>query len=353
MRSHSAGSSADWAKRSAGSTPLRALETRKPRWSPNVSFTVSLAWALVAIMGVPALAIATWGLAGGYSFKYLPFLLVPYAIPFAVAPLLAVLLIQWPRRLRAFSVPAGVLVAVLALGASAIAVLALIFTIPLSLLDDSGHAMDNFLSLLVAGIFTLAYVAGSVAFVIVLISGARAWRGGPPRGPFLRMLALATAGTSVVVGTAAAVGALNIARLDAHGIPVGPAGDSWLATRTESSIIYPGADGVSKVVAGEERQLTLSKPAAARTVFFTHDPPAQIPAWYADQLGKSGWKPVLMIGTAIEEKNWAFERGNRELFELFLYRASGYGTFPDQAQHPGERRFETDYVVFAPGEPHA
>src|SRR5439155_1405587 len=108
----------------AGRTPLRALETRKPRWSPNVSFTVSLAWALVAIMGVPALAIATWGLAGGYSFKYLPFLLVPYAIPFAVAPLLAVLLIQWPRRLRAFSVPAGVLVAVLALGASAIAVLA-------------------------------------------------------------------------------------------------------------------------------------------------------------------------------------------------------------------------------------
>ena len=311
-----------------------------------------MAWALAAIMGVPVVAIAAWGLAGGYSFKYLPFLLVPYAVPFAVAPPLAALLTQLPGRLRSIGVPAGVVLAVVSFGASGIAALALLFTVPLSLLDDSGHAMDNFISLLLASIITLTYAAVSVVFVIALISGARAWTGGPAPGTFLRTLALATASASVVIGIAAAVGALNIARLDAHGIPVGPAGESWLAARPESSLIYPDADGISTTVGGEERKLTISTPATAQTVFFTPDAAPQIPAWYADQLGKAGWRRVSLIGTAIEEQNWAFKRGDRELFELFLYRASGYGTFPGQAQHPGERRFESKYLVFAPGELH-
>lgn len=311
-----------------------------------------LAWVLAGIIGVPALTTAAWGLAGGYSFKYLPFLLVPYAVPFAVTPLLAALLTQLPGRLRPVSVPAGLILAVLSSAASGIAVFALVFTIPLSMLDDSGHGSDNFTSLLIAAIITLAYAAGSVAFVIGLISGAWARTGARTLGTFLRTLGLATASTAVAIGIAVAAGALNLARLDANGIPIGPATKSWVTGRPEASMIYPGADGVAKGAVGEERQLRLSTPASAGAVFFTRDAPEQIAAWYAEQLAKSGWRPVSLMGTSIEERNWAFKRGDRELFEVFLYRASGYQAFPDQAQHPGERRFESLYLVFAPGEPH-
>lgn len=303
-------------------------------------------------MGVPALAVAAWGLAGGYSFKYLPFLLVPYAVPFALTPLVAAILTQWPGRRRSITVPAGLILAVLSLVLSGIAVLALVFIIPLSMLDDSGHASDNFTSILAAAILVLVYAAGSVAFVITLTSGARAGSGGQAPRTFLRTFGFVAACATVIIGTAATVGALNVARLDAHGIPVGPVGKAWVAGRPEASMIYPGADGVAKGEAGEERQLKLSSPASAGAVFFTRDAVEQIPAWYADQLGKAGWRPVSLLGTAMEERNWAFKRGERELFELFLYRASGYQAFPDQVQHPGERRFQSIYLVFAPGEPH-
>jgi len=308
-----------------------------------------VAWVLCAIVAIPALATATWGLVGRYSFKYLPFQLVAVAIPLAVSPLVAVALTRVRGPLRRPAVGAAVAITLLSLGAAGLAVLGLGFTLPLSLLDDSGHAPDNFSSLLSAAVLALMYALVAVFFVIAVIALARAQPSNSEIAPLLRRLVMAVALTVGVIGLADLVGAVNGARLDAQGIPVGPVGVSWLASRSESTTIYPSAQVVEHSLSGEERELHLSRTAYAQSVFLTSDSALQVSVWYAERLATRGWKPNGYHSSPTQESEWDFNRGTREVFQLL---SCAQAHVQVQAQRAGQQCFWTRYWVFPLGEPH-
>jgi hypothetical protein len=310
--------------------------------------TPTLAWALSSVAGIPALCLSAWALAGGYSFRYLPFALVLPLLPLAIAPELAFFLTFVNGRVRYIAIALAVVIPVASAVATGLAAVVLVFVAPLSLLDDSGRALRNFESLVVAILISLLYAAIAVAFAISIISWIRM---GPAKRPWrshLRKLVLAAGASAILVALAALVGVLNGARLDKQGIPLGPISASWLAARPASALVYSGSEREFKSESGEQRQLVITDPASATTIFFTGDDPDQVAAWYSDQLVRHGWQATNAIGYSTEEKQWAFKRGTRELFRLGLSGSKVH--FPDQARHPGKRRFVTEYVVSPPAE---
>jgi len=286
----------------------------KKRSAGDAAFVV--AWVLCAIVAIPALAITAWGLVGQYSFKYLPFQLVAVAIPLAVSPLVAIALTLVRGPARPLTLGIAVAISLLTVGAAGLAVLGLRFTLPLSLLDDSGHASDNFSSLLWAAILALIYTVVAVFFVVAVIALVRARPREAETARYLRRLVVAVAITVGVVGVADLVGTVDASRLDAQGVPVGPIGVSWLASRSESTMVYPGARVVEHSSSGEERELRLSRAAYAQTVFLTSDSAPQVSAWYAERLATREWKPNRYRSSPTQESEWDSNRGTRDLYQL-------------------------------------
>ena len=306
-----------------------------------------LAWAVSGAAGVPALAIAAWGLAGGYSFSSLPFsLVIPVAL-LAIGPWSAFLLTIVHGPVRVIRIPLAIALSGGSALVSGLAAVTLVFVLPLSLLDDSGRALQNFNSVVLAILIGLIYSGLAIAFTISLFSWVRRRVVGQTRRSLMRYLALVAMGSAGLLVLSALVGTARGAWPDKQGIPLGPVSASWFATRPESSLVYPGSDVVSRRASGEHRELTVSEPATAATVFYTRDDPTRVAAWYAQQLATQAWRTSTDFGYSREEQHWAFIRGTRERFRLSLYQSDA--GFPDQATHPGEHRFEVDYLVFQPG----
>ena len=305
-----------------------------------------LASAVSGAAGVPALPIAAWGLAGGYSFSSLPFsLAIPLGV-LAIAPWCAFLLTIVHGRVRYITTPLAFALSGGSALVSGLAAVTLVFVLPLSLLDDSGRALQNFNSVVLAILIGLIYSGLAIAFTISLFSWVRRRVVGQAPRSLLRYLALVAMGSAGLLVLSALVGTASGAWLDKQGIPLGPVSASWFATRPESSLVYPGSDVVSRRATGEHRELAVSEPATAATVFYTIDDPTRVAAWYGEQLAALGWQTSTDFGYFPEKQHWAFIRGTRERFRLSLYQSDA--GFPDQATHPGEYRFEVDYLVFAP-----
>jgi hypothetical protein len=228
---------------------------------------------------------------------------------------------------------------------SGLAALILLFVLPLSLLDDSGRALQNFNSVVLAVLIGLIYSVLAGALTISLFSWVRRRVVGPTPG-LMRQLALVAVGSTGLVLLSTVVGTARGSWPDKQGIPLGPVSASWLATRPESSLVYPGSDVLSRRASAEHRELAVSEPATAATVFYTIDDPTRVAAWYREQLAAMAWQTSTDFSYSTEKQHWAFIRGTRERFRLSLYQSDA--GFPDQATHPGEYRFEVDYLVFAP-----
>jgi hypothetical protein len=160
--------------------------------------------------------------------------------------------------------------------------------------------------------------------------------------PVLRVSAV----VAVALMLAALAGAFAAAQTDAAGIPQGPISASWLRTRPEAHLVYPGADAIETSVGAEFKELDAANPAVVDIDFYSGATPEAISSWYSTHLRAAGWQPAVLLGSTTDVWQIGFRRGPREVFQLeFLYA----GTFARDAQHPGEHHFRVRYEVYPPG----
>lgn len=307
---------------------------------------VAVALVAAAVPGVPALVLMVAALSAGYSWQPLPFNLVPPAVVLMMMPLLALGVSRISRRRQAWLVVAIVLSALTAAVTGLVALVLFLF-VPLSLLDDSGNALANFDSILGADLVGAITAVANAVLAGTMIS-TRHQRPGP--GVPRRALLAGMASVALALGVAALVGWAGSLQTDAAGIPTAPISASWISSREEAKLLYPGAQVVEKVAGGEGKQVGVGTPAEVFVDFYSSDTSAAVAGWYGSALQGRGWHPSQAIGASTQAQVWAFRRGERELFVLALMNP---GEYPADAYHAGQRHFETRYTVFPTSGGHA
>lgn len=307
-----------------------------------------MAWLLAAIAGIPMALVTAWGLAGGYSFRHLPFLLILPALPLLVAPLVAAFLTTaWPNR---SAYRAAQVISLGCIVGSGVAVLACAYSLVFELLNIHSDGPPNAWSLFGAGLLALSYHVTAIVAMVrfrARLKFAGDLAPSANRTPVVRRAFVVLVAVALLLVVSGVVGAAKQNRLDPSGLPVEP-GHGWMASQPESTLTYGGAEIIRADVSGEDKELSGPGPSEGTVTFYTPDPPQDVGAWYARELHASGWttvdKPVFAYG---ETALWEFTRGARERFQLRYY-APGAG-LPGNARHPGEAYFTTSYQVYPVG----
>lgn len=94
-----------------------------------------------------------------------------------------------------------------------------------------------------------------------------------------------------------------------------------VSSRASARLIYPGAQTLRVIGAGESRYPAegVVNSAFAGDVLATKDSPAQVYAWYQDRLTADGWKTyqlAALLSTQISAKG--YQRGTREFFVVAI-----------------------------------
>ena len=108
---------------------------------------------------------------------------------------------------------------------------------------------------------------------------------------------------------------------DANGLPTSPVTYASVSSRAPARLIYPGAQTLRAIGAGESRYPAegVINSAFAGAVMVTQDSPAQVYAWYNDRLTADGWKTyrlAALLSTQISAKG--YQRGTREYFVVAI-----------------------------------
>ncbi len=108
---------------------------------------------------------------------------------------------------------------------------------------------------------------------------------------------------------------------DTNGLPTSPVSFESVSSRPPAHLIYPGAQTLRAIGAGESRYPAegVTNSAFAGAVLVTQDSPAQVYAWYNDRLAADGWKTyqlAALLSTQISAKG--YQRGTREFFVVAI-----------------------------------
>ena len=109
--------------------------------------------------------------------------------------------------------------------------------------------------------------------------------------------------------------------LDRDGLPISPVTSQAVSSRNPAHLVYPGAETLRAIGAGESRYPAegVTNSAFAGAVLVTQDSPTQVYSWYKDRLTADGWKPyqlAALLSTQLSAQG--YHRNTREYFVVAI-----------------------------------
>lgn len=106
-----------------------------------------------------------------------------------------------------------------------------------------------------------------------------------------------------------------------NGLPNSPVSYQAVSSRPPAHLLYPGAQTLRLIGAGESRYPSegVTNSAFAGALLMTPDPPSQVYTWYRNHLTADGWKTyqlAALLSTQISAQG--YQRGSREYFVVAI-----------------------------------
>lgn len=135
--------------------------------------------------------------------------------------------------------------------------------------------------------------------------------------------------------------------LDSTGLPVGPVSETFVRSRPEAQLVYPGSQTVWPFWNGELSNYPDSgkSSAFAGAVLASTDSADQIYAWYQSWLTGHGWTTTPFLRAAGQPSIQGYKRGDRELFSVAMDDPTAISRTIGQPVPADRNIFEFRYMI--------